>query len=419
MSRNILSLYKKSSIRSLFWVGSSKAFARGFTLIRTLILARLLMPADFGAYGIALLALSAAETFTQTGINVVLIQEKDEDIDRFISTAWLVSIARGFLIGAIILSSAPILSSFFKSPDTLRLLVLVSIVPMVRGFINPSIIKFEKQLRFHMDFIVRGGSLIVDSVIALSIVYLTRSPQGLMLGLLAGAMSEVIISFVLAKPIPKFSFEKEKFSRVVSKGKWVTAFAGFDFLSTQLDNIAVGRILNVASLGYYQMAYRISILPISEISDIFNRVAFPLYSGMVENRRKLLETFLKVQVSVSVIVIPVCFLIFLFPREIMQILLGDKWIAAAPALRILALYGGLRAISGATSSFFLSLNLQKFVATITFVRFLGLAITIVPLTLRFGILGASYSALFSALVELPIILFFLFTVIFRKNTRVA
>lgn len=418
MISKIIYFYKKQIVKGVFWVGSVRITTRILSIARTAILARLLAPADFGAFGIALLALSAVETFTETGVNVVLIQEKKKNVDDYINTAWLVSIIRGLVIGLLIIAAAPLVSAFFKSPASLYLLIFIGLVPIIRGFINPSVIKFQKDLKFHVDFWIRTAAFLFDSLVAIIATIILMSPIGLVAGLVSGAILEVIISFVVAKPKPKLHFEKQKFAEVLHGGKWVTAFSGLDFLSTQLDNVAVGRLLNVASLGFYQMAYRISIIPITEMSDIVNKVAFPLYTRISEDRKRLFSSFIKIQAVLSAVVIPVCLLLFLFPAEIIRIILGEKWLFAAPALKVLAVYGGVRAIFGATSSLFLSLNHQKYVAVITFARLSGLLITIVPLTLKFGIVGASFSALISSLVELPVILFFLLLIFLKKDRTV-
>jgi lipopolysaccharide exporter len=96
-------------------------------------------------------------------------------------------------------------------------------------------------------------------------------------------------------------------------------------------------------------------------------------------------------------------ILFLFPKEIVLIVLGDKWLSAAPVLRVLAVYGVLRAISGSASALFLAVGKQKYVTQMTLLRFIGLAITIYPLVRTYGIVGAGYSALISVIIEIPII----------------
>ena len=99
-------------------------------------------------------------------------------------------------------------------------------------------------------------------------------------------------------------------------------------------------------------------------------------------------------------------IIFLFSETIISVLLGSNWTSAVPVIKILSIYGVLRAIFGSVSSLFLAVGKQEYIASMTFVRVLGLAITIVPLTLRYGLIGAGYAALFSVLIELPMIMLY-------------
>jgi PST family polysaccharide transporter/lipopolysaccharide exporter len=94
--------------------------------------------------------------------------------------------------------------------------------------------------------------------------------------------------------------------------------------------------------------------------------------------------------------------------------LGTQWLSAAPALKVLAIYGILRAISAPSSVVFLAAGKQNYVTVMTFARFAALIITIYPLVLAFGMVGAAYSALLSVLIELPVIAF-LFIRVFRKK----
>ncbi len=406
--------YKEDTIRGVSWMGFLKASTGALSFIKAIVLARIISPAQFGVYGIALLVLAALETFTETGVNVVLIQEEKKDINEFINTAWIVSIARGLVVGSVIFSSSQLISSFFNSQDATTLLMLISIVPVLRGMINPSVVKFDKNLDFHKKFLINGSSLLADVVFSILFVLLTKSPIGLILGIIFGVLVELLLSFIFVEPRPKPKFDKSKFNIIFNKGRWVTVFGIFDFLSSQLDNVSVAKLINIHSLGLYQMAYRLAIVPVTEVTDVVNSVVFPVYSKISGNKKRLFKAFLKTEFLLFSVALPIFLVFFLFPKEIILFILGKNWVNAYLALKILSVYGFLRAVFGATSSLFLSLGKQSFVALITFVRFLGLSLTIIPLTFNFGIVGASYSALISALVEVPLICYLLF-VVFRKN----
>src|SRR3989304_6927891 len=118
--------YFKKTLQGLSWSLGLRFIIRGFAVIRTIILARILLPEQFGAYGVATVTLAFLEMFTETGINVFLIQEKE--LSKYLDTAWVASILRGLIIGAIIVISAPFIASFFRSPQSLQLLQLIYLV---------------------------------------------------------------------------------------------------------------------------------------------------------------------------------------------------------------------------------------------------------------------------------------------------
>lgn len=231
--------------------------------------------------------------------------------------------------------------------------------------------------------------------------------------MIASAIIEVILSFAFFKPFPTLSFSIEKIKHIVRRGWWVTITGIFSYSSENGDNIIVGKLLGTPSLGIYQVAYKFSTLPISEVTDVVNKVVFPVYSKFSDDKERLLNAFVKVTISSSAIAIVLGSIIFFFSEPIIRIFLGVNWLAAVPVVKILSLYGILRTIFGNFSPLFLSLGKQDYVAKMTLFRLGGLLITIVPLVNLYGLVGAGFSALISILVEIPVILFFSYKV-FKK-----
>lgn len=402
--------YFKDTIKGISWAGSLRLSTRLIAFFRIAILARILTPAQFGVFGIAAFVLAFVEIVTETGINVFLIQEKKK-IDDYIHTAWIVSIIRGIIIALVIILSAPFIASFFNSRDSYLLLVLIGIVPFVRGFINPAIIKFQKELEFQKEFWFRLFVFFIDAATAIILVFLIREPIGLVWGLIAGALLEVVLSFLLVKPTPRFIFEKEHIKRVVGRGKWVT-FAGiFDYLFRNLDDMSVGKLLNTSSLGLYQMAYKLSELPITEISVVVSKVTFPVFTKISNDAKRLRKAFFKTMIAISGLIIPIGLLLILFPREIIQVILGSQWLDAARVLQVLVIFGIFRALSGSISVLFLALQRQEIVSLVTFVNMAGLAITVVPFVLMFGMVGAGIAAIIGSILGLIVSLYFAFRIL--------
>lgn len=396
--------YFKDTLKGITWMSALRGFIRVLGVVKIAILARILLPSQFGNYGIALLTLGFLEVLTETGINVFLIQEKD-DTTKYLDSAWVVSIIRGALIALVILAASPLIISFFKASGTTVLLYLVAAVAFVRGFINPMEVTFQKKLEFGKDFLFEGFLYLVDASLAVSIGYFTHSEVAMIISMLVAAVVEVILSFILFKDRPKFAIEKEKVMKVIHSGKWVTGAGIFQYIFQNIDNITVGKVLGTTSLGYYQQAYSISTLPVSEVGLIFNKVTFPVYVNISEDSIRLKKAFLRTLTVITALVIPFAILILFFSNPIIRIFLGDKWLPIEPVLKILAIFGILKSILNYNYSLFLSLKLQKYVMFSELSAIVGMGVAIYPMVTRFGIIGAGYSTIIAFICSLPVIIY--------------
>ncbi|MCL4353419.1 oligosaccharide flippase family protein, partial [Patescibacteria group bacterium] len=325
---------------------------------------------------------------------------------KYISSAWIISIIRGFIIGFLIFLAAPFVPQFFNSPDSLPLLRLIALVPILRGFINPSEVYFQKELQFHKEFFFRFLILLLDGVTAVFFAFLTRSAVSIVFGMMVGVLAEIFLSFAVIKPWPSLVLEREYLAKLFHRGKWVTLSGIFNYLFHNFDNIVVGRLLGTAPLGLYQMAYSFSMLLIREIADVFSRVTFPVYSKISEDRPRLKTAFIKTMLTITFLALPFGLILFLFPRLIISLVLGPKWLGAVPVLKILALFSTVRTISGSASALFLAVGKQEYVTVVTLVSILGMAIPIIPLVLHFGIIGAAASAVIGAVLAVPFFAYF-------------
>lgn len=395
--------YYKQALNGISWMGALRAITRALALVKIAILARILLPAQFGIYGIATLVLGFLEMLTETGINIFLIQQK-EKIDDYINSAWVVSIIRGFIIGLFIFILAPFIANYFNSPNAKFILYLVSIVPVIRGFINPSCIKYQKNLEFNKQFRYDSVIFFVDAIFAVALGIITKSENSLIYAMIISTTLEAILSFIYFSPKPKFIFDKEKTLKVINRGKWITGAGIANYLFQNIDDIVVGRVMGAASLGVYQQAYKISTLPVSEVGEVFNKVTFPIYVNLKEDKKRLKAAFVKTLLIICLLVIPFGIVVFKFPLEIINFVLGDKWLPAAPVLQLLAIYGVLKAISNSFFSLFLGIDKQEVVTYITLFSTVCLVAILYPFIKIFGILGAGYATIIATFLTIPVLI---------------
>ena len=387
-------------VKGGFWVFLFRIVNRGFSLIRLIILARILSPNDFGLMGIALLTISTLETFSQTGFQAALIQKK-EDIKSYLNSAWTVLILRGFVLLVILYFIAPYAAVFFNTPEAKPIIKVIGFSILFQAFTNIGITYFKKELEFNKEFIYQFSGTLADFIVAISAVLILENVWALVLGLLAGSIVRCFISYLIHPYRPRLNFNSEKIKELFGFGKWIMGSSILVFLITQGDDIFVGKILGTTALGFYQLAYRISNMPATEITHVISQVSFPAYSKLQDNIPKLREAYLKVLQLTAFLSFPIAGLIFVLAPDFTKIFLGEKWMPMVPSMMVLALCGLIRSI-GATTIIFKSVGKPEISTKLQFARLILLVIIIYPLTIKWGILGASLAVLLSILPVEPI-----------------
>ena len=391
----------KRVVRGGIWVFALRITNRGLGFIRTIILARLLAPSDFGLLGIAMLAIATLETFSQTGFQAALIQKK-ENVESYLDTAWTVSAIRGIVLFLILFFSAPVIAKFFNSPQATLIIKVIAVSTLLSGFRNIGILFFQKELEFNKHFIYEFSATIVDLTVAISLAFILRNVWALVWGGLAANFVRLFMSYIIQPYRPQIRFEKEKFQDLFGFGKWVIGSGILVFLITQGDDIFVGKMLGITALGLYQMAYLISNLPATEIALIISKVTFPAYSKLQEDLPKLREAYLKVLQLTAFISIPLAGGIFILATDFTQIFLGEKWMPMVPAMKVLAVCGMIRSLGATAGPVFHAVGKPNILTKLTLIKLLTLSILIYPLTQKYGLLGTSLSVLGASVISNPV-----------------
>ena len=378
----------KKVIRGGLWVVALRIINRGLGFVRTIILARLLAPEDFGLLGIAMLAVATLETFSQTGFHQALIQKK-ENVESYLDTAWTISVIRGIILFGILFFTAPTVAKFFSSPLASLVIRVIAISTLLTGFRNIGIVFFQKDLEFNKQFVYEFSATLIDLGVALSLALLLRNVWALVWGGLAASLTRLIMSYVVHPYRPNIHFSKKEFRELFDFGKWVLSSSILIFLLTQGDDIFVGKLLGVAALGMYQLAYLISNLPATEITHVISQVTFPTYSTIQDDLPRLREAYFRVLEFTAFISIPIAGAVFILAPEFTTVFLGEKWTPMVPAIQTLCIFGVSRSMAATMGPILYSLDKPEIQTKLSSIHLILLAIVVYPLTMKWGILGTS------------------------------
>jgi O-antigen/teichoic acid export membrane protein len=382
--------------RGSAWAFASYGLEQGLFIIRSIILARLLTPADFGLMGIASLTIAFFDVFTKTGIWSAILQRLKVD-QPVLNTAWLISVARGFILGLAIFLSAPWVALIFKAPPLGPMLRMMALSSVLGGLNSLGLVLMQKELDFRslaaVNLIAGGVNLIFACVAA----FLLRSVWALVVGMLAGSVAALVLSY-LAHPFrPRLRFDRQHARELLGFGKFLTASRIALYVLTQGDDAYVGKVLGTEPLGLYRLAYRISSLPDTGVAQVICRVMLPAYSALQDDLDQLRRTYLRTLKLTALVAIPMAAGFLGLAPYIIAVLYGEQWMPAVPALQILCLYGLERAIGALGGSLILALGRPDIGLRVIVVKLIVMVLCIGPLTARYGIVGTSTAMTLSAM----------------------
>lgn len=385
------------AVRGGIWLFAVSAIHRGLGLVRTVILARLLSPDDFGLMGIAVLAISSLDIFSKLGLESALIQKK-EDIKSYLNTTWTIHLVRAVILFAILYFGAPMIAVFFRSERAVAVIRAVAFLELFMGAKNIGVVYFQKELQFGKSFVLSVSEIAVNVTVSVILAFLLRNVWALVYGSLAGAFTAFVLSYVMQPYRPRLSIEAAKARELFNFGKWLFGKSIIYFLITQGDNAFVGRILGVTALGFYQMAYNLSHAPSMAVISILSVVMFPVYSIIQDDIPRLRKAFLETFQFNMFILAPVAAGVAILGRDFTLLFLGDKWAPMVTALTVLVFSGLLHSLTSLAGNIFYGTGRPRLDTLWECVRLLVFASLIYPLTMRWGITGTAISVLAGASV---------------------
>lgn len=387
------------------WLGMTNGGVRVLQLMMLVVLGRLLSPEEFGLMGVALLVIAGLTRFSQLGLDQALIQRKEENVDAYFGTVWWLQIARGLAIAAVAFLTAPYVADFFGEPRSVvvPLLWLIALGPVARALQNPARVYFEKDFQFHKQFLLVTSRTGVRVTVSIGYALVDPSVYALAYGYVAGHLAQLIGSYVLADRLFRPSFDLEKAGELIDYGKWIVGSGMLSYLYGEGDDVFVGRVLSTQALGYYQMAYRLSNAPATEVAQTISQVVMPAYSKIQDDIPAVRDGFRRTLRLSTLVSFPLGVGIIVVAGPFVRTFLGSQWIPMIVPMQVLTVYGLLRSLRTPAAPLFKALGRPDYMTKLQVVTLVVLAIAIYPLTvtLDLGLTGASIAVVLSGAAYIP------------------
>jgi lipopolysaccharide exporter len=329
--------------------------------VSTLILARWLVPADFGIIAMISLVIGIAEVLLDLGVNVALIQNRAATQAHY-DTAWTLRLLQA--IGTVIIVSlaAPYAGDYFHDPRIVPVLRIACLGTLLAALENIGTVNFQKEFRADLDFLLTFGKRISGFTATMILAWIFKSYWALVFATLFGRGVGLVLSYVMHPMRPRLSLEK--FGEIFGVSQWMLINSVGNYINLNLHKTLVGRYSNATMMGGYTLSDEISSMPSTEILAPLNRILFPTFVRAKNDPVELKRSFLLAQGLQSLIAIPASLGLALVAGPAVQVLLGEKWMMVVPFIQILALTNIVQAIATSTSYVLFSLGKNRN-ATIT------------------------------------------------------
>jgi O-antigen/teichoic acid export membrane protein len=336
-----------------------QAFEQVVRLGFTIVLARFVVPADFGLMSMAFVVTYLAILVSDLGVGTALVQRR-ELRPAHVTTAFTLSTAFGVVLGLVVaLASRPI-SAYFHEPRLAAVLVAVSITFVCKGLQGAPRDMLRRELRF----------VAYTATAAIALVL------GVLVGVVAGVLGLGVWALVLYSVVESVVAMVLSLGAAIRAGVWrpaigidrdaardLAGFAGFmvggrtlSYVQSTADNVVVGRILGASALGFYGLAYRTMLVPVQKVADVVTSVSVPAFALMQDDGPRLRAAFLRAQQAAAVVSFPLSFGVVVVSPLAVPLLLGPQWHPAVPTVQVLALNGPRLVLGRLCSSLFQALG---------------------------------------------------------------
>jgi lipopolysaccharide exporter len=379
------------------WMIALRFAIRGIGLVSMIILARLLVPADFGLVAIATALAGALAAMSEFGFQVALIQNQAAG-RRHYDTAWTLGIVRGLVVAGALAASASPLAALFSDPRLKPVLLVLALGVIITAFENIAVVDFRRDLHFKMEFVYRGLAKITSAIVTIPLAIVLRSYWALVSGMVAGQLGGVLLSYLMCsyRPRPCLAAWRE----LIRFSKWLLLNNILYFAYHRVDTFVIGRFVGAQPLGLFRMAHEIASLPTTEMVAPIRAAILPGYAKLASDQERLRASFAATFGTIVMMAVPVAVGIGLTADPLVRLILGEKWLQAIPLLEVLCIAGAVNVCTANTWPVFIALGRPWINTALTA---LGIVV-LIPLLLwsvpRAGTVGAAWSLVAAAAVVL-------------------
>lgn len=391
--------------RGALWTTIAIAVTRTCGFLSAIILARLLVPSDFGLMAIAIAIISFTQGATETGFASALIQRQDR-VREYFNTVWTTEVLRSVVIAVSLFLGAPLLAAYFGDPRVVPILRVLSLSIIIQGARNVGVITFRKEFLFHKQFVLEIVPQVINLVAVVSLSYVLRNVWGLVWATLVTSFVSFLVSYAIYPYRPALEFDRAQAKELIGFGKWILGQSLIVLFLDQAVTMFIGRFYGISNLGLYNRAVTFSSVMLLQITTVLWQVGYPMFAKIQSDPERLKRAFLGSAYLFYLVGVPMAGGLCVLAGDFVHIILTDKWLQIVPLMRLLSVQAAILVINAPSMILFQAIGKPGIGAKITTLTLVLTFATIYPASEWLGMQGTISALMVSNLLVSPIIWYF-------------
>ncbi|MFT7049609.1 MAG: O-antigen/teichoic acid export membrane protein [Psychroserpens sp.] len=379
---------KAKIIKGGFYLTIVNVLSQLLAIVVNIVLARLLLPEDFGLVALTMTFIGFITLFTNMGFGSSIIHENETNQKQLSSIYWLnyaLSIA-SFLV---IISTSQYAASFFNEPKLIAIVLVAAINILLNPFYIVQYKLLERDLEFRTISKINLSGTLIGSIAAIIGAYLGLGVYALILQSLVSSIVRLVLILFYKRWFPNFHFNFKEIKHMIWYSLKFKASNMAMYFERNIDYLILGKFFTSIILGYYAFAYNIMYTPVKRISYVFSEVLFPSFSSFKNDKEKIINGYFKSVNLVALVSIPAMTILAFNAELIIQTVFGQKWDGAIPIVRILCFAGAIQSISQFGGVIFASVGKPEVTLYVSIGRTI-LTVLAIVIGVQYGVLWVAY-----------------------------
>jgi lipopolysaccharide exporter len=368
------------------WTVGWRVTTRLLGFVNTMILVRILVPADFGLLALATSFSQGIYQLSVLGVEEAVVRESAPTAE-FYNSAFTMNLLRSLATALIICAAAWPAAVFFAEPRLFAVLLVLAFGSLATAFQNIGIVDFQRNLTFDKEFVSLIVPRLVSIVLTATLALLLRSYWALVIGAVAMQVLRTGMSYVMHPHRPCLTLRAWR--GLVGFSSWSWAISMAMLVRDRVDSFVIGRILGPTPLGIYTIATDVATIPTLELSGSLGRVTYSSFAAARHSGQSVAEVYLRIVACTAVIVVPAGFGISLLADPMVWIVFGPKWLATADVVRVVGVAGVGFVLGSITSSLLMAQGSYKRAFEVSLISVLLRVVAMIVLVNLFGLIGAA------------------------------